>query len=106
MAKTMKTKVHHYYHNLILFFALLFCISAIGFFFYKTAVPKTAEATGYQIYVFPDGTGRVTFDNINHVQQLRKDVKIDGVIYKAGTLILPGNGDEAYYDYVRSIQYE
>ena len=106
MAKTTTKTNHYYLKYLILLFVLLFSILAIGFFFYKTAVPKTAEATGYQIYVFPDGTGRVTFDNINHVQQLHKDVEIDGVIYKAGTLILPGNGDEAYYDYVRSIQYE
>ena len=103
----MTTKTNHYYHkNLILLFVLLFSIIAIGFFFYKTAVPKVANSTGYQVYIFPDRTGRVTFDNINYVQQLHKDVKIDGVIYKAGTLILPGNGDEAYYDYVRSIQYE
>lgn len=106
MAKTTTKTNHYYLKYLILLFVLLFSILAIGFFFYKTAVPKTAEATGYQIYVFPDGTGRVTFDNINHIQQLHKDVEIDGVIYKAGTLILPGNGDEAYYDYVRSIQYE
>lgn len=98
------TKIKHCYLKIII--VLLFLIVAIGFFFYKTAVPKVANSTGYQVYIFPDGTGRVTFDNINHVQQLHKDVKIDGVIYKAGTLILPGNGDEAYYDYVRSIQYE
>lgn len=98
------TKIKHCYLKIII--VLLFLIVAIGFFFYKTAVPKVAESTGYQVYIFPDGTGRVTFDNINYVQQLHKDVTIDGVIYKAGTLILPGNGDEAYYDYVRSIQYE
>lgn len=98
------TKIKHCYLKIII--VLLFLIVAIGFFFYKTAVPKVANSTGYQVYIFPDGTGRVTFNNINRVQQLHKDVKIDGVIYKAGTLILPGNGDEAYYDYVRSIQYE
>lgn len=98
------TKIKHCYLKIII--VLLFLIVAIGFFFYKTAVPKVANSTGYQVYIFPDGTGRVTFDNINYVQQLHKDVTIDGVNYKAGTLILPGNGDEAYYDYVRSIQYE
>lgn len=98
------TKINHCYLKIII--VLLFLIVAIGFFFYKTAVPKVANSMGYQVYIFPDGTGRVTFDNINYVQQLHKNVTIDGVTYKAGTLILPGNGDEAYYDYVRSIQYE
>lgn len=102
MAK-MKMKYKQYY---IAIFVLLLLIFAIGFYFFKTAVPKEMDSHGYKIYVYPDGTGKVNFDSVNDLQQIHKDVIIDGAKYKAGTLIIPGNGDKAYYDYIRKNYYE
>lgn len=74
-------------------------IAAAAFLFMTT--PKLATATGYTIYVNDDGSATITIDSINNVVQLHKDVEVAGKIFKAGTVILPGNGDEIYYEYTR-----
>lgn len=74
-------------------------IAAAAFLFMTT--PKPAAATGYTIYVNDDGSATITIDSINNVVQLHKDVEVAGKIFKAGTVILPGNGDEIYYEYTR-----
>lgn len=74
-------------------------IAAATFLFMTT--PKLATATGYTIYVNDDGSATIKIDSINNVVQLHKDVEVAGKIFKAGTVILPGNGDEVYYEYTR-----
>lgn len=63
--------------------------------------PKSAAAVGYTIYVNDDGSATINIDCINNIIQLHKDIEIEGKIFKAGTVILPGNGDEIYYEYTR-----
>ncbi len=74
-------------------------VAAAAFLFMTT--PKPAAAVGYTIYVNNDGSATITIDSINNVVQLHKDVEVAGKIFKAGTVILPGNGDEVYYEYTR-----
>lgn len=74
-------------------------IAATAFLFMTT--PKPAAAVGYTIYVNDDGSATIKIDSINNVVQLHKDVEVAGKIFKAGTVILPGNGDEIYYEYTR-----
>lgn len=74
-------------------------IATAAFLFMTT--PKPAAATGYTIYVNDDGSATIKIDCINNVVQLHKDVEVAGKIFKAGTVILPGNGDEIYYEYTR-----
>lgn len=74
-------------------------IAAAAFLFMTT--PKLATATGYTIYINDDGSATIKIDSINNVVQLHKDVEVAGKIFKAGTVILPGNGDEIYYEYTR-----
>lgn len=74
-------------------------IAATAFLFMTT--PKSAAAVGYTIYVNDDGSATIKIDSINNVVQLHKDVEVAGKIFKAGTVILPGNGDEVYYEYTR-----
>lgn len=63
--------------------------------------PKPAAATGYTIYVNDDGSATIKIDSINNVVQLHEDIEVAGKIFKAGTVILPGSGDEVYYEYTR-----
>lgn len=74
-------------------------IAATAFLFMTT--PKPAAAVGYTIYVNDDGSATVNINSINNIIQLHKDIEIEGKIFKAGTVILPGNGDEIYYEYTR-----
>ena len=74
-------------------------VAAAAFLFMTT--PKPAAATGYTIYVNNDGSATITIDSINNVVQLHKDVEVAGKIFKAGTVILPGDGNEVYYEYTR-----
>lgn len=74
-------------------------IAAAAFLFMTTSKP--AAAVGYTIYVNDDGSATIKIDSINNVVQLHKDVEVAGKIFKAGTVILPGNGDEIYYEYTR-----
>lgn len=74
-------------------------IAAAAYLFATT--PKPATATEYTIYVNDDGSATIKIDSINNVVQLHKDVEVAGKIFKAGTVILPGSGDEVYYEYTR-----
>lgn len=74
-------------------------IAAAAFLFMTT--PKPAAAVGYTIYVNDDGSATISVNSINNVVQLHKDVEIEGKIFKAGTVILPGDGNEIYYEYTR-----
>ena len=70
-------------------------------FFIAGAMPKTAEPTGYTIYVYDNGAAQVDVENVNKIIQLHKNTEIDGHMYMAGTIILPGDGSEVYYEYPR-----
>ncbi len=74
-------------------------IAAAAYLFATT--PKPATATEYTIYVNDDGSATIKIDSINNVVQLHKDVEVAGKIFKAGTVILPGDGNEIYYEYTR-----
>ena len=74
-------------------------IAAAAYLFMTT--PRSAESVSYTIYVNDDGSATIKIDSINNVVQLHKDVEVAGKIFKAGTVILPGNGDEVYYEYTR-----
>lgn len=74
-------------------------IAAAAFLFMTT--PKPATAVGYTIYVNDDGSATIDINNINNIMQLHKDIEIEGKIFKAGTVILPGDGNEIYYEYTR-----
>lgn len=63
--------------------------------------PAPAE---YTIFVYPDGMAKINVDNVNTIIQTQEDLKIKGVMYKAGTIILPGNGIESEYEYTRQDQ--
>ncbi len=74
-------------------------IAAAAYLFATT--PRSAESVGYTIYVNDDGSATIKIDSINRVLQLHKDVEIAGKAFKAGTVILPGDGNEIYYEYTR-----
>ena len=74
-------------------------VAAAAFLFITT--PKQVKSVGYTIYVNDDGSSTISINNVNNIVQLHKDIEIDGKIFKAGTVILPGDGDEVYYEYTR-----
>lgn len=74
-------------------------IAAAAFLFMTT--PKPAAAVGYTIYVNDDGSATININSINNIIQLHEDVEIEGKIFKAGTVILPGDGNKIYYEYTR-----
>ena len=74
-------------------------IAAAAYLFATT--PRPAESVSYTIYVNDDSSATIKIDSINNVVQLHKDIEVAGKIFKAGTVILPGNGDEVYYEYTR-----
>lgn len=63
--------------------------------------PKTAEPVSNVVYVFDDGSAQIKVDCFNAVQQLHEDVVVGNTTYLAGTLIIPGDGSEIYYNYPR-----
>ena len=65
------------------------------------AKSKPAEPTGYTIYVYDNGAAQLDVENVNKIIQLHKNTEIDGHMYMAGTIILPGDGSEVYYEYPR-----
>lgn len=74
-------------------------IAATAYLFMTT--PKEYEPASNIIFVNDDGTAQIKVDNINKIIQTHEDVDLGGKILKAGTIIIPGNGDEIYYNYPR-----
>lgn len=74
-------------------------IAAAAYLFMTT--PKPAKSVGYTIYVNDDGSATIKIDSINNIVQLHEDIEIEGKIFKAGTVMLPGDGNEIYYEYTR-----
>lgn len=65
------------------------------------AEKKNPAPASYTIYVYDNGEARIDIYSINEIIQTHEDTEINGVTYKAGTVILPGNGNEIYYEYPR-----
>lgn len=63
--------------------------------------PKNPPPAAYEIYVYPDGSAQIEVDSINQVIQTHEDLELGNMVLKAGTIILPGNGNEIYYEYPR-----
>ena len=74
-------------------------IAAAAFLFMTT--PREYEAASNVIFVNDDGSAQIKVDNINKIIQTHDDADLDGKILKAGTIIIPGDGDEIYYNYPR-----
>ena len=74
-------------------------IAAAAYLFATT--PREYEPPSNIVYVNDDGTAQIKDDSINKIIQTHEDVEIDGRVLKAGTIIVPGNGDEIYYNYPR-----
>ena len=70
-------------------------------YFISSAKPKTPKPVDYTVYVYPDGHAQINVDSINKIIQTHEDIMADNRELKAGTIILPGNGNEIYYDYPR-----
>ena len=74
-------------------------IAAAAYLFATT--PREHEAASNVIFVNDDGSAQIKVDNINSIIQLHEDVELNGKMLRAGTIIIPGNGAEIYYNYPR-----
>lgn len=74
-------------------------IAATAYLFMTT--PKEYEPASNIIFVNDDGTAQIKVDNINKIIQTHDDTELDGRVLRAGTIIIPGDGDEIYYNYPR-----
>lgn len=69
--------------------------------FIAGAKPKTPKPVDYTVYVYPDGSAQIKLNSVNEIIQTHEDLIVDDLGLKAGTIILPGNGDPVYYNYPR-----
>lgn len=74
-------------------------IAAAAYLFATT--PREYEAVSNIVYVNDDGTAQIKVDNINKIIMTYEDVELAGKTLRAGTIIIPGDGDEIYYNYPR-----
>lgn len=74
-------------------------IAAAAFLFMTT--PREYEAASNIVFVNDDGSAQIKVDNINKIIQTHEDVELAGKTLRAGTIIIPGSGDEIYYNYPR-----
>ena len=74
-------------------------IAAAAYLFATT--PREYEAVSNIVYVNDDGSAQIKVDSINKIIQTHEDVELAGKTLRAGTIIIPGSGDEIYYNYPR-----
>ena len=74
-------------------------IAAAAYLFATT--PREYEAASNIVYVNDDGSAQIKVDSINKIIQTHDDTELDGRVLRAGTIIVPGSGDEIYYNYPR-----
>ncbi len=74
-------------------------IAAAAYLFATT--PREYEPASNVIFVNNDGSAQIKVDNINKIIQTHEDVELSGKTLRAGTIIIPGSGDEIYYNYPR-----
>lgn len=70
-------------------------------FFIAMAKPKTPQPVEYTIYAYPDGAAEIEVDNIGKIIQTHEEIQVGDMVLKAGTIILPGNGNKIHYEYPR-----
>lgn len=64
------------------------------------------DTANYTIHVYDNGTATIGVDNIGYVYQLQEPTNFGvGYYLMPGTLIIPGDGDEAIYEYPRKDTY-
>lgn len=73
---------------------------AAGACLFMTTPDEYPEASNI-VYVNNDGSAQIKVDSINKIIQTHEDEELDGRTLKAGTIIIPGDGDEIYYNYPR-----
>ena len=74
-------------------------VAAAAFLFMTT--PRECKPASNVIFVNGDGSAQIKVDNINKIIQTHDDTELDGRVLRAGTIIIPGDGDEIYYNYPR-----
>ena len=74
-------------------------IAAAAYLFATT--PREYEAASNIIFVNDDGSAQIKVDNINKIIMTHDDTELDGRVLRAGTIIVPGSGEEIYYNYPR-----
>ena len=74
-------------------------IAAAAYLFATT--PREYEAVSNIVYVNDDGSAQIKVDSINKIIQTHEDVELAGKTLRAGTIIVPGGGEEIYYNYPR-----
>ena len=72
-------------------------IAAAAYLFMTT--PREYEAVSNIVYVNDDGSAQIKVDSINKIIQTHDDTELDGRVLRAGTIIVPGGGEEIYYNY-------
>ena len=80
---------------------VLTAIIAITTYFIMAAKPRSPDPAAYTVYVYDTGEAQIEVDSVNQIIQTHEDIVLDDMELKAGTIILPGNGDEIYYEYPR-----
>ena len=76
-------------------------VIAAAAYLFATTPPREYEAVSNIVYVNDDGTAQIKVDNINKIIMTHEDVELAGKTLRAGTIIVPGSGDEIYYNYPR-----
>lgn len=76
-------------------------VIAAAAYLFATTPPHEYEAASNVIFVNNDGSAQIKVDNINKIIQTHDDTELDGRVLRAGTIIIPGDGDEIYYNYPR-----
>ena len=76
-------------------------VIAAAAYLFATTPPHEYEAASNIIFVNDDGSAQIKVDSINKIIQTHEDVELDGKTLRAGTIIVPGDGDEIYYNYPR-----
>lgn len=74
-------------------------IAAAAYLFMTT--PREYESVSNVIFVNGDGSAQIKVDSVNKIIQTHDDVELAGKTLRAGTIIIPGDGDEIYYNYPR-----
>lgn len=90
--------------------AVVFMATAVilGFagLLYVYSDKSITDTVNYTIHVYDNGTATISVDNIGHVYQLQNCAKFGAGYYlQPGTLIIPGNGDKAIYEYPQRDSY-
>ena len=76
-------------------------VIAAAAYLFATTPPHEYEAASNIVYVNDDGSAQIKVDNINKIIMTHDDTELDGRVLRAGTIIVPGSGEEIYYNYPR-----